>query len=79
MLSCLIDAECLLQNKDEARNLFPQLTGLYQNRNDSPVDFADFGRYRREIERLAEQYGGVASVSAASGDMPLVTASKEKR
>ncbi len=60
LLKRLIDAEYIFKSKDEVRDFFTKLTGLYKNWNYSPQDSAEFERYRNEILDLANHYGAVA-------------------
>lgn len=69
LLKRLIDDEYQFQSKDEARNFFTQITGLYKNWNYSHQETPEFEHYRKEIENLAEKYRDAAEnvgrVSAA--------------
>jgi V/A-type H+-transporting ATPase subunit A len=55
-LKGLIGREYQFPNKDEARDFFTRITGLYKNFNYAAPDFPDYQRYRGEIEELAEKY-----------------------
>ena len=52
----LIQQEYRFKDKDEARRMFTQITGLYKNLNYSADTSSEYQRYRREIEEMAEQF-----------------------
>ncbi len=52
----LIQGNYQFKDKDEARDMFTQITGLYKNLNYSLSESQDYQRYRKEIEELAAQY-----------------------
>jgi len=56
LIKDLIYRNYQFKDKDEARNMFTQVTGLYKNLNYSPSDSQDYQRYRKEIEDLAAKY-----------------------
>lgn len=56
LLKKLVAAEFKFQDRNEARDFFTKLTGLYKNWNYSRPDSPDYGRYGAEIEQLAGQY-----------------------
>ena len=56
ILKGLIKREYRFGDKDEAREFFTRLTGLYKNFNYSGPESADYQRYRQEIEQLAAQH-----------------------
>ena len=60
LLKGLIQREYRFTDKDEAREFFTRVTGLYKNFNYSPQDSPEYGRYRQEIEDLAAKYSGVS-------------------
>jgi len=60
LLKGLIQREYRFRDKDEVRNFFTRITGLYKNFNYSPQDSPECGRYRGEIEELAAEYSGVS-------------------
>jgi V/A-type H+/Na+-transporting ATPase subunit A len=51
-LKALIDRAYQFGDKDEARDFFTKLTGLYKNLNYSPWQSHDYTRYQQEIETL---------------------------
>ena len=59
LLKGLIQRDYRFRDKDEVRDFFTRITGLYKNLNYSPQDSPEYGRYRGEIENLAAQYSGV--------------------
>lgn len=56
LLRSLIDQDYRFKDRDQARDFFTRLTGLYKNWNYSRPESSDFIRYRQEIEELAAQY-----------------------
>jgi V/A-type H+-transporting ATPase subunit A len=56
LLRSLIDQDYRFKDRDQARDFFTRLTGLYKNWNYSRPESSDFTRYRKEIEELAAQY-----------------------
>ena len=56
LLRSLIDQDYRFKDRDQARDFFTRLTGLYKNWNYSRPESSDFSRYRQEIENLATQY-----------------------
>jgi V/A-type H+-transporting ATPase subunit A len=50
LLTSLIDHDYDFQNRDDAREFFTKLIGLYKNWNYSPPGSPDYQRYKREIE-----------------------------
>ncbi|WP_036281391.1 hypothetical protein [Methylomicrobium lacus] len=56
LLKKLIAADFKFQDKNEARDFFTKITGLYKNWNYSRADSPDYERYGKDIEQLAYQY-----------------------
>jgi V/A-type H+-transporting ATPase subunit A len=56
LLKSLINADYRFANKEEARNFFTKLTGIYKNFNYSAPETPDFNKYLGEIHALAKQY-----------------------
>ena len=56
ILKGLIQRDYRFSDKEEAREFFTRLTGLYKNFNYSALESADYQRYRQEIEQLAAQH-----------------------
>ncbi|MBW2122480.1 MAG: hypothetical protein JRH07_11615 [Deltaproteobacteria bacterium] len=56
----MVEREYRFTDKDEARDFFMRLTGLYKNFNYSPPESPEYRRYRQEIEKLAAEYSGIA-------------------
>ena len=56
LLKGLIQQNYQFKDKDEAREFFTRLIGLYKNYNYSSPESPDYARYRQEIEELAAQY-----------------------
>jgi V/A-type H+-transporting ATPase subunit A len=48
----IIDRELSFDEKEEAREFFTRLTGLYRNLNYSAAGTAEFADYRRQITEL---------------------------
>lgn len=63
LLLGLIDETYAFEDKNQARDFFTQLTGLYKNWNYSAPGTPEFERYRKEIGELAGQYGPPAAAS----------------
>ena len=61
LLMNMVDSDYTFEGKDEARDFFTRLTGLYKNWNYSAPETPEFGRYKQEIEQLAAAH----AVSAA--------------
>jgi V/A-type H+-transporting ATPase subunit A len=59
VLKGLIEREYVFHEKEEARDFFTRLTGLYKNWNYSSSDAPEYQRYQQEIEALAGQYAGL--------------------
>ena len=53
LIKDLIQYEYHFKDKEDARNMFTQITSLYKNLNYSPSDSQEYQRYRKEIEELA--------------------------
>lgn len=58
LLKSLVERDYRFADRDQARDFFTRVTGLYKNWNYSRVDSADYRRYRQEIDELAAQYSG---------------------
>jgi V/A-type H+/Na+-transporting ATPase subunit A len=56
LLKALIDAEYRFANKDEAREFFTQLTGIYKNWNYSAIGSSDYEKYLNDIRKLAKEH-----------------------
>jgi V/A-type H+-transporting ATPase subunit A len=54
-LKKLIDSEYRFEDKEEARDFFTKLTGLYKNWNYTATESPDFTRYKEEIADLARK------------------------
>ncbi len=54
-LKDLLQREYRFADKDQVREFFTRLTGLYKNWNYSAPESPDFGRYRSEVEALAAE------------------------
>jgi len=52
LLKSLVDADFQFENKDEARDFFTRLTGLFKNMNYSPRESQEFRRFRSQIAEL---------------------------
>ncbi|WP_454062033.1 V-type ATP synthase subunit A [Candidatus Nitrospira salsa] len=56
LLKSLIDQDYRFKDRDQTREFFTRLTGLYKNWNYSRSKSSEYERYRQEIEELATQY-----------------------
>ena len=56
ILKRLIQREYRFNDKDEAREFFTRLTGLYKNFNYAVPESPEYQRYNQEIEELAAKY-----------------------
>jgi V/A-type H+/Na+-transporting ATPase subunit A len=56
LLKSLIDRDYQFKDKDEARDFFTRLTGLYKNLNYSPRESPQYQRYIDQIETLAARH-----------------------
>lgn len=56
MLKDLIEREYNFKEKDDARNFFTKLTGVYKNLNYSASDSPDYTRYKEEVLSLAKEH-----------------------
>ncbi len=56
LLKRLIDQDYRLKDREQARDFFTRLTGLYKNWNYSRPESGDFQRYLQEINNLANEY-----------------------
>lgn len=63
LLMDLIDRDFSFTGKDEARDFFTRLTGLYKNWNYSAIDTPEFKSYRDEIETMADKNSIVAQLA----------------
>ncbi len=55
LVTSLIDREYHFNNRDEVREFFTKLIGMYKNWNYSPLGSADFGKFKQDIESTADQ------------------------
>jgi len=58
LLKQIIDMDYTFHDKDNARDFFTRLTGLYKNFNYSHPDSTDYQRYRKEIVELSAAHTG---------------------
>jgi V/A-type H+-transporting ATPase subunit A len=66
LIKRLIERSYRFADKDQARNFFTSLTGLYKNLNYSPAGSDDYRKYLGEIEELERQgVSGTISAPAA--------------
>jgi V/A-type H+-transporting ATPase subunit A len=63
LLKELIQHNHQFKDKDQARDMFTQITGLYKNLNYSPSDSLEYQRYLKEIGGLAAGYSTGTSLS----------------
>jgi V/A-type H+-transporting ATPase subunit A len=50
----IVEADYAIDDRDEARDFFTRLIGLYRNLNYSPDDSAEQARYLREVRELVD-------------------------
>ncbi len=55
LVTNLIDREYHFNNREEVREFFTKLIGMYKNWNYSPLGSADFGKFKQDIEAAADQ------------------------
>lgn len=55
LIKRLIDRDYMFKSRDEARDFFTKVIGLYKNWNYSPPGSADYQKYFSEIEQAAQQ------------------------
>ena len=55
LIKSLIDCDYGFKDRDEAREFFTKLIGLYRNWNYSPPGSPEYQKYKHEIEETAEQ------------------------
>jgi V/A-type H+-transporting ATPase subunit A len=73
LIKRLIDRPYVFQNKDQARDYFTKLTGLYKNLNYSPSGSDAYHKYLAEIGELERQGVGGEMTSVLSGARPEKT------
>ena len=56
----IIDREYKFEDKDETRDFFTRLTGLYKNYNYSAPDSKEYKDYIKQIEDLVAKHTRVA-------------------
>ena len=56
LIKDLIQRDYQFKDKEEARNMFTQLAGLYKNLNYSPAESQEYQGYQKEIKDLAAEY-----------------------
>jgi len=64
LIKSLIDRDYRFETKEEAREFFTRLTGLYKNLNYSPANSPDCQKYKKEILELAEKNTALPAVDA---------------
>jgi V/A-type H+/Na+-transporting ATPase subunit A len=60
----LIARDYPFADKEEARDFFTKLTGLFKNLNYTPYETDDYGAYRAEIDELVQTLGRPAATAA---------------
>lgn len=58
LIKSLVDRDYDFKSRDEAREFFTKVIGLYKNWNYSPPESPEYGKYKSEIERAAQQLVG---------------------
>ncbi len=60
LIKNFVDRDCAFPDRDQARELFTKVIGLYKNWNYSPPGSPEFQKYKTEIEQAARQqaFGG---------------------
>ncbi|MFG0266559.1 MAG: V-type ATP synthase subunit A [Rhodopirellula sp. JB055] len=61
LLRSLVDRDYDFETRDEARDFFTKITGLYKNWNYSPQDSADYQNYKASIEAAVRELAQTAS------------------
>jgi V/A-type H+-transporting ATPase subunit A len=56
LLKSLVMRKYRFADKDECREFFTRITGLYKNFNYSPQESPEYSRYKQEMEDLAKKY-----------------------
>jgi V/A-type H+-transporting ATPase subunit A len=56
LIKDLIQRSYQFKDKEQAREMFTQVTGLYKNLNYSSTNSPEYQRYQQEITQLADQY-----------------------
>ncbi len=56
LLRWLIERDYRFKDKDEARDFFTRLAGLFKNFNYSRSDSPEYQRYQQQIKQLAQEY-----------------------
>ncbi|GJQ60791.1 MAG: V-type ATP synthase subunit A [Candidatus Scalindua sp. AMX11] len=59
LMKGLITEKYTFKDKDECRDFFTKITGLYKNFNYSPIDAPAYKNYKREITALSDKYLGI--------------------
>jgi V/A-type H+-transporting ATPase subunit A len=62
----LIDREYQFKDKEQVRDYFTRLTGLFKNLNYSARESDDYSRYERQIEELERAYYAGEEVPSGS-------------
>jgi len=55
LIKTLIDRDYGFKNRDEAREFFTKVIGLYKNGNYSPPESPEYQKYKNEIGEAAQQ------------------------
>ena len=66
LVRSLIQRDYPFENKDEARQFFTKLTGLFKNLNYSELNTKEYNSYRAQIDLLAKTLGHPVAAPAAS-------------
>ncbi|WP_081614115.1 V-type ATP synthase subunit A [Novipirellula maiorica] len=61
LLQSLVDRDYDFETRDEAREFFTRVIGLYKNWNYSPPDSVDYQKYKTEIEAATRPLHGTSS------------------
>ena len=59
LMKKLITQNYNFNDKDECREFFTKITGLYKNFNYSPIDAPAYKNYKQEIMTLSDKYTGI--------------------
>ncbi len=59
LMRSLVEKDYRFKDREEAREFFTRIIGLYKNANYSPADSPNYEKYRKEIEELADRYSPV--------------------
>lgn len=77
LVMSLIDRAYNLTDKDQARDFFTRLTGLYRNLNYSAKDSPQYADFRGQIDKLLEEVSMETTEAPVSGEPATVPVTEE--